>query len=110
MRSRPEGEQDRGHHDKPGRRRGTNGGRCMMRFSTASVARMCSRHPGRTLAAWGVVVPGAIAALLLVLTGFTTEAAATDNQQSERANDRLAAAFAPNALSKRDLQDGELRF
>jgi RND superfamily putative drug exporter len=32
----------------------------MMTFSTASVARMCSRHPGRTLAAWGAAVSGAI--------------------------------------------------
>jgi RND superfamily putative drug exporter len=67
-----------------------------MTFSTASVARMCSRHPGRTLAAWGAAVSGAIAALLLVLTGFTTEAAATNNPQSERANDRLIAAFRPD--------------
>ena len=65
----------------------------MMKFSTASVARACSRHPGRTLVAWGVVVVGAIAALLFVLTGFTTEAAATNNPQSERAHDRLIAAF-----------------
>jgi putative drug exporter of the RND superfamily len=65
----------------------------MMRFSTASVARACSRHPGRTLVAWGVVVVGAIAALVFVLTGFTTEAAATNNPQSERAADRLVAAF-----------------
>ncbi len=68
----------------------------MMTFSTASVARTCSRHPGRTLVAWGVVVLGAIAALVLVLTGFTTEAAATNNPQSERANDRLIAAFPPD--------------
>src|SRR5262245_29348395 len=64
-----------------------------MTFSTASVARACSRHPGRTLVAWGVVVVGAIAALVFVLTGFTTEAAPTNNPQSERANDRLIAAF-----------------
>jgi hypothetical protein len=67
-----------------------------MTFSTASVACMCSRHPGRTLVAWGVVVLGAIAAVVLVLTGFTTEAAATNNPQSERANDRLIAAFPPD--------------
>src|SRR5215472_15324465 len=65
----------------------------MMTFSTASVARVCSRHPGRTLAVWGVVVLGAVAALVLVLTGFTTGAAATNNPQSERASDRLVAAF-----------------
>src|SRR5262245_32008751 len=68
----------------------------MITVPTASVARVCSRHPGRTLVAWGVVVLGAIAALVLVLTGFTTEAAATNNPQSERANDRLIAAFPPD--------------
>jgi hypothetical protein len=68
----------------------------MMTFSTASVARMCSRHPGRTLVAWGVVVVEAVAALVLVLTGFTTKAAVTNNPQSERASDRLIAAFPPD--------------
>jgi RND superfamily putative drug exporter len=67
-----------------------------MKFSTAAVARACSRHPGRTLAAWGVVLLGSIAALALVLTGFTTEATATNNPQSQRAEDRLLAAFPPD--------------
>src|SRR5262249_30089795 len=68
----------------------------MMTFSTASVARVCSRHPGRTLVGGGGVGLGAIAALVFVLAGFTTGAAATNNPQSERANDRLMAAFPPD--------------
>ncbi|HKE51514.1 MAG TPA: MMPL family transporter, partial [Actinomycetes bacterium] len=67
-----------------------------MRFSTAAVAGACSRHPGRTLAVWGVVLLGSIAALVFALTGFTTEAAATNNPQSDRADARLVAAFPPD--------------
>jgi uncharacterized membrane protein YdfJ with MMPL/SSD domain len=64
-----------------------------MTFSTTALARACSRHPGRTLAAWGVVLAGSIAALALVLTGFTTEATGTNHPDSERAADRVLAAF-----------------
>src|SRR4029450_3534381 len=71
------------------------GGRAMS-FSTTSLARACSRHPGRTLAAWGVVLVGSIAALMFALTGFTTEAAATNNPESERADERVTAAFPPD--------------
>ena len=67
-----------------------------MRVSTTSLARACSRHPGRTLAAWGVVLVGSIAALMFVLTGFTTEATGTNNPESERAEERLFAAFPPD--------------
>src|SRR4029453_16346027 len=71
------------------------GGRAM-RFSTTSLARACSRHPGRTLAAWGAVLVGSIAALMFALTGFTTEATATNNPESERADERVTAAFPPD--------------
>jgi len=67
-----------------------------MRFSTAAVARACSRHPGRTLAAWGVVLLGSIAALVFAMAGLTTEAEATNNPQSDRADARLLAAFPPD--------------
>jgi uncharacterized membrane protein YdfJ with MMPL/SSD domain len=67
-----------------------------MNLSTAALARACSRHAGRTLAAWGVVLAGSIAALVLVLTGFTTEATGTNNPESERAADRLLTAFPPD--------------
>ncbi len=67
-----------------------------MRFSTASVAHACSRHAGRTLIAWSVVLAGSIAALAFALTGFTTTATATNNPESERAHHRLLAAFPPD--------------
>ena len=67
-----------------------------MTFSTASVARACSSHPMRTLASWGVVLAGSIMALAFVLTGFTTEASGTNNPVSERADNRLNAAFPPD--------------
>ena len=67
-----------------------------MTFSTAALARACSRHAGRTLAVWGVVVAGSIVALAFVLTGFTTEATGTNNPESERASDRLLTAFPPD--------------
>jgi uncharacterized membrane protein YdfJ with MMPL/SSD domain len=67
-----------------------------VRFSTASLARACSRHAGRTLAAWGVVLAGSITALAFVLTGFTSEAAVTNNPESDRAEDRVLAAFPPD--------------
>ena len=66
---------------------------CAMGFSTTSVARACSRRPGRTFAAWGLVLLGSFAALAFALTGFTTQSSPTNNPQSERAHDRLAAAF-----------------
>ncbi len=67
-----------------------------MRFSTASIAQACSRHAGRTLAVWGLVVLGSIAALMFVLTGFTTQSSSTNNPESERANNRLQTAFPPD--------------
>ncbi len=67
-----------------------------VRLSTASLARACSRHAGRTLAVWGLVLVGSIAALVLVLTGFSSEGAVTNNPESERAEERLLAAFPPD--------------
>jgi uncharacterized membrane protein YdfJ with MMPL/SSD domain len=67
-----------------------------MKLSTASLARACSRHAWPTLAVWGVVLVGSIAALAFVLTGFTTEATGTNNPESERADERLLAAFPPD--------------
>src|SRR5215207_10479961 len=67
-----------------------------MKLSTASLARACSRHPGRTVAAWGMVVVGSVMALAFVLTGFTTDAAVTNNPESERAEARVFEAFPPD--------------
>jgi len=60
-----------------------------VKFSTASVARICSRHPGRTLAVWGLVLAGSIAALAFALTGFTTEATATKPDSTSGRNTGL---------------------
>ena len=60
------------------------------------LARACSRRPWRTLGAWGVVLVGSIAALAFILTGFTTQATGTNNPESERAEDRVLAAFPPD--------------
>src|SRR5919201_424718 len=70
-----------------------------MGFSTTSIARACSRHAGRTFAAWGVVLLGSFAALAFALTGFTTEASGTNDPQSERAHDRFVGAFPPDPRS-----------
>jgi uncharacterized membrane protein YdfJ with MMPL/SSD domain len=67
-----------------------------MKLSTTVLARACSRHPGRTLAAWGLVLAGSVVALALVLTGFTTEGTGTNNPESERAAERLNGAFPPD--------------
>jgi putative drug exporter of the RND superfamily len=69
---------------------------------TERLAAACARHAWATLAAWLVVLVASVAALALVLTGFTTEGAPTNDPQSERADDRFARAFAPspaNAVS-----------
>ena len=63
---------------------------------TERLARACSAHPWRTLAAWGVAFVASIAALVLLLTGLTTEGRGTNNPESYRAEDRLFAAFPPD--------------
>jgi uncharacterized membrane protein YdfJ with MMPL/SSD domain len=63
---------------------------------TERIARACAAHPGRTLAAWGVVLAASIAALAFALTGLTTDAAATNNPESERALTRVETAFPPD--------------
>ena len=60
---------------------------------TERIARACAGHPWLTLGAWGVALAGAIAALMLLMTGLTTEGVSTNNPESERAEDRLLAAF-----------------
>jgi putative drug exporter of the RND superfamily len=63
---------------------------------TERIARACAAHPWRTLGAWGVALLSAIAALVLVMTGLTTEAKGTNNPESERADERLVTAFPPD--------------
>jgi RND superfamily putative drug exporter len=63
---------------------------------TGRIARACAVRPWRVLAAWAVVLVASIAALTLLLTSLTTEAAGTNNPESERAEERLHAAFPPD--------------
>jgi RND superfamily putative drug exporter len=63
---------------------------------TGRIARACAAHPWRTLAAWGAALAAALAALLFLMTGLTTEALGTNNPESERAEERLFAAFPPD--------------
>jgi RND superfamily putative drug exporter len=63
---------------------------------TARIARACAVHPWRTLGAWGAALAAALAALVFLMTGLTTEALGTNNPESERADERLGAAFPPD--------------
>jgi RND superfamily putative drug exporter len=63
---------------------------------TGRIARACAAHPGRVLAAWGVALAAAVAALIFLMSGLTTEALGTNNPESERAEERLFAAFPPD--------------
>ncbi len=63
---------------------------------TERIARACASRPWRVLGAWGIVLVASVAALAFVLTSLTTEAAGTNNPQSERAEERLFGAFPPD--------------
>jgi putative drug exporter of the RND superfamily len=60
---------------------------------TESIARACARRPWLTIGAWAVALAGAVACLAVVMTGLTTEGKGTNNPQSERAEERMLAAF-----------------
>jgi RND superfamily putative drug exporter len=63
---------------------------------TERIARACAAHPSATLGAWGIGLVASLAAIVFAMTGLTTEAAGTHNPQSERAEERLFAAFPPD--------------
>jgi putative drug exporter of the RND superfamily len=63
---------------------------------TERIARTCANHPWFTLGAWALALAGSVAALVLVMTGLTTEASSTNSPESERADERLIAAFPPD--------------
>jgi putative drug exporter of the RND superfamily len=63
---------------------------------TERIARMCASHPWLTLGAWALALAASISALVLVMTGLTTEGTPTNNPESERADDRLVTAFPPD--------------
>src|SRR5215475_9074617 len=55
-----------------------------------------AQHPWRTIGAWVAAVAVAVVAIGALLGGaLTTEGNPTDNPQSQRAKDALAAAFPP---------------
>ena len=61
---------------------------------TTRLARASATRPKRTLALWGLAVAAAIAAIALLLpSALTTEAELTNNPESYRGYDRIAAAF-----------------
>ena len=60
------------------------------------IALACARHPWRTIAAWIALVVLAILAIGALLGGaLTTGGNPTNDPQSQRAEDALAAAFPP---------------
>jgi uncharacterized membrane protein YdfJ with MMPL/SSD domain len=60
------------------------------------IALACARHPWRTIAAWIALVVLAVLAIGALLGGaLTTEGNPTNDPQSQRAEDALAAAFPP---------------
>jgi uncharacterized membrane protein YdfJ with MMPL/SSD domain len=63
---------------------------------TERIARASAAHPWRTLGAWAFVLAAALAAVFLLLTGLTTEAAGTNDPESERADERVIASFPPD--------------
>jgi uncharacterized membrane protein YdfJ with MMPL/SSD domain len=60
---------------------------------TERIARACSVHPGRALAAWGLALLASVAFLMFVLTGLTTDAEVTNNPESVRAERLIESSF-----------------
>ena len=61
------------------------------------IALACARHPWRTIAAWIALVVLAVLAIGALLGGaLTTEGNPTNDPQSQRAEDALAAGFPPS--------------
>jgi uncharacterized membrane protein YdfJ with MMPL/SSD domain len=75
-----------------------------MKPSTQTVAMMSARHPWGTIAVWvGLVVVGVVAIGALLGGALTTEGNPTNNPQSQRAKDTLAAAFPPTSATVTDI-------
>jgi uncharacterized membrane protein YdfJ with MMPL/SSD domain len=60
---------------------------------TESIALACARRPWLTIGVWAVALAAAVGCLAVVMTGLTSEGKGTNNPQSQRAEDRLLAAF-----------------
>jgi uncharacterized membrane protein YdfJ with MMPL/SSD domain len=63
---------------------------------TERIARACAAHPGRTFAAWGLVLVASIAAIVTLMTELTTDAVVTGNPESAQADRIYSRAFPPN--------------
>jgi putative drug exporter of the RND superfamily len=63
---------------------------------TERLARSCSRHPRRTLAAWGVAVLVSLGLVATTLGELTTDATVNGNPESRRASAAIARAFPPS--------------
>jgi putative drug exporter of the RND superfamily len=63
---------------------------------TERLARVCATHPGRTFAAWGLLLLASVLAIVFVLRGLTTDALLTNDPESDRALDVLEEAFPPH--------------
>jgi len=68
---------------------------------TERLARSCSAHPRRVLAAWGLAIVAAIVLAATSLHGLTSNATVTGKPESERAAAAIAAAFPQTAAEQR---------
>jgi putative drug exporter of the RND superfamily len=62
---------------------------------TERIARACAAHPGRTFAAWGLVLLASALALVFLMRGLTTDALLTNDPESDRALEAYERAFPP---------------
>src|SRR4051812_38449334 len=73
---------------------------------TERLARACSAHPWRTIAAWGAVVLAAVALIATSLGGLSSDSTVAGNPESAQAGATLARAFPPTAAElKRQVSD-----
>jgi uncharacterized membrane protein YdfJ with MMPL/SSD domain len=63
---------------------------------TERLARACAGHPGRTFAAWGLLLLASALAIAFLMRGLTTDALLTNDPESDRALDVLEDAFPPD--------------
>ena len=64
--------------------------------ATERLARSCSGHPRRTLAAWAVAVVAALAAVVLVKGALSSEGRVTGNPHSRQAEELIARSLPPD--------------
>jgi RND superfamily putative drug exporter len=63
---------------------------------TERLARWCSVHPRRTLAFWGAVIVAALASLVFVMAGLSSEGRVAGNPHSRQADELIARTFPPD--------------